>query len=88
MSQLFLVLYDYGTGGVWSYLRAESPEEIQAKFPMLKVYNEPPSWMTETERRDIEAKTAYDIEKAEDEDPEFFGHLLRPRPSSPPDAPS
>jgi hypothetical protein len=84
MSRLFLVVYDYGTGGVWSYLRADSPEQIRAKFPMLTIFDEPPAWMSDAERLDIEAKSTYDVEKAEDEDPKFFGHLLRSNPSDSP----
>jgi hypothetical protein len=81
--RLYLVLHDYETGGVWSYLRAASAEQIHAKFPMLTVYEEPPAWMSEAERRNIELKSTYDVETAEKEDPEFFGRLLRPRPWAP-----
>jgi hypothetical protein len=77
MKRPFLVLYDYGTGGVWSYLLAESAEQIRGKFPVLRIYNEVPSWMTETERQEIELNSTYDLETAEDEDPEFFGRLAR-----------
>jgi hypothetical protein len=88
MSRLFLVLYDYGTGGVWSYLRADSAEHIHAKFPMLKVFDEPPAWMSDAERVDIESKNTYDVENAESEDPKFFGHLLRSDPPNSPDSSS
>jgi hypothetical protein len=77
MKRLYLVLYDYGTGGVWSYLRAESPEQIRAKFRDLTVYDRPPAWMSEVEQRDIEARSTYDVDSAEKDDPEFFGWLLR-----------
>ena len=33
MRRSFLVLYDYGQGGVWAYLLADSAEQIQTRFP-------------------------------------------------------
>jgi hypothetical protein len=80
MRRLYLTLYDYQTGGVWTYLRAESAEQIKTKFPMLTVYEEPPTWMTESERREIELNTGYDVESAATDDPKFMGGLLRSRP--------
>jgi hypothetical protein len=50
MRDAYLVLYDYDTGGVWSYLRADSPEAILRRFPMLRIYDSPPEWMTEAHR--------------------------------------
>jgi hypothetical protein len=41
----FLVLYDYGQGGVWAYLLADSADEIRREFPALQVYSTPPEWM-------------------------------------------
>ena len=48
----FLVVYDYGTGGVWGFATATSPEEVESLSPELKVIHERPAWMTdETEAR-------------------------------------
>ena len=79
MKRPYLVLYDYDTGGVWSYLRADSPAQIHAKFRDLVVYEEPPAWMDEDERRAIEARAPYDVETAELDDPVFLARLLRHR---------
>jgi hypothetical protein len=76
VKQPYLVVYDYGTGGVWSYLRADSAAQIVAKFPALKVYESPPDWMTEAEQKDIAARATYDLDTAEADDPEFFGKLF------------
>jgi hypothetical protein len=39
----FFALYDYGQGGLWVILAAESAELIRSKYPMLHVFEgEPP----------------------------------------------
>jgi hypothetical protein len=38
----FLACYDYGQGGVWLYVRGESPEAIRQTYPRLTVYEVPP----------------------------------------------
>jgi hypothetical protein len=42
----YLVVYDYGTGGVWVYLWAESHERIKRELPDLTVFDELPEWVT------------------------------------------
>ena len=42
----FLVVYDYGTGGVWIYIYAKSAEQIKARYPGLTVITEWRDWMT------------------------------------------
>jgi hypothetical protein len=49
----YLVCYDYGAGGVWLYVEAESPSEITATYRDLKVFETPPSWMTPEAERSI-----------------------------------
>lgn len=38
----FYVLYDYGQGGLWAILRAESAEQVRERFPQLQVFEEAP----------------------------------------------
>ena len=45
MKSEYLVAYDYGMGGLWAYVRAESEAEILAAFPELQVVHERPHWM-------------------------------------------
>ena len=71
MSRAYLVFYDYGTGGVWSYLRADSAAQIHEKFRDLSVYEQPPEWMTEAERQEIESTASYDVGTAESGRPRF-----------------
>jgi hypothetical protein len=42
----FLVVYDYGQGGIWMYLYAESAEQIAERYPGLTVITEWRDWMT------------------------------------------
>jgi hypothetical protein len=56
MSGRFLVVYDYGQGGLWSYVSAPSKEAIQERFPELQVFDAEPDWMSEPEKRDIAAR--------------------------------
>lgn len=54
MKKPHLVAYDYGQGGLWAYLLAESPEDIKNRHPELVVLEEAPSWMTPGEQRKLE----------------------------------
>lgn len=39
----FYVLYDYGQGGLWAILVAESAEQVRERFPQLKIFEEAPA---------------------------------------------
>lgn len=39
----FFVLYDYGQGGLWAVIRAQSPEQVQRRYPELEVFEHPPA---------------------------------------------
>ena len=64
----FLVVDDYGTGGIWMYIHARSADEITDRFPGLTVFTEWRSWMTpdrlvplvwNLEAYDIDAPSGY-----------------------------
>ena len=38
----FFVCHDYGQGGVWAIVRAESAEQVRQRFPGLAVHESPP----------------------------------------------
>lgn len=69
MSQSYLVVYDYGQGGLWAFVIASSPEEITSRYPAVTVWDEPPSWMSEEELADIARATTIDID--DDQHPFF-----------------
>jgi hypothetical protein len=62
----FLVAYDYGMGGLWAIVRAESADEITNRYPEVAIVTERPIWMDDAhfERLRIEA---VDINTTEDE---------------------
>lgn len=43
----FLVASDYGQGGVWALVRADSEEQIHRLYPELVVAAERPPWMSD-----------------------------------------
>jgi hypothetical protein len=45
MKTRFLVVDDYGMGGIWAYVLAESAEEIKARYPTLQIVTEVPGWV-------------------------------------------
>ena len=60
----FLVAYDYGMGGVWAFVSADTDEEILKRYPQLQVFNEIPKELdSETvkklERCDLYAPTGW-----------------------------
>ena len=42
----FLVVYDYGQGGIWAFVIAEAPDEVKSRYPELDVIERRPDWMT------------------------------------------
>ena len=58
----FLVLYDYGQGGVWAYLLADSPRYIATHFPQLQIHDKPPAWMKASDLARIGATMTIDAE--------------------------
>jgi len=72
----FLTVYDYGQGGVWRVLLAESADEVASKYPELKVLTKPPTWMTAELLHDIEADSTRDID---DQDDPFLASLRNHR---------
>ena len=43
----YLVSYDYGMGGLWWFVKADSPDEIRDASSDLTVYDRVPNWMLE-----------------------------------------
>lgn len=67
MTSEYLCVYDYGMGGVWRVVLAESPEAISTKYPHPKVLLEPPDWMSEAKLMDIKARSTVALD--DDTDP-------------------
>jgi hypothetical protein len=43
---LFLVVYNYGQGGQWAWIRADSAETIVERYPELEIIDHRPEWLT------------------------------------------
>jgi len=47
VKQRHLVVYDYGMGGIWLHINADSPEDIERRWPALQVMTlGDPEWLT------------------------------------------
>jgi hypothetical protein len=66
MKRPFLTVYDYGEGGVWLVLLAESAAQIREKYPDLQVVEKPPPSMNEEQLEDIRARRTLDIDDEAD----------------------
>lgn len=58
----FLVLYDYGMGGVYAIIYASAKSEILHKYPMLDVLETRPEWMTNDLYETTRANRSFDID--------------------------
>jgi hypothetical protein len=69
MKKKYLAAYDYGTGAVWAVITATSKEAIIAKYPVLEVFDEPPSWMSSMQYDRIFSTSSFDLD---DEPPDWL----------------
>ena len=58
----FAALYDYGQGGLWVIIRAESAAQIRRKYPQLKVFDGKPSMLDEETLALIRRNRVQDID--------------------------
>ncbi len=59
-----LVVYDYGTGGVWAVIVAQDKHEIAARYPRLMVVDQRPPWMDSEAYRRL---PRYDVDQPPDD---------------------
>jgi hypothetical protein len=55
----YLVAYDYGTGGTWGFVTAESEDEVVRTFPQLTVVHQRPEWLTAQEEHLIRSTSSF-----------------------------
>jgi hypothetical protein len=63
MKRPFLVVDDYGMGGIWMYVDARSAEEISSAYPELKVFDEAPTFLDEDQLTQIKAEMRFDVDQ-------------------------
>ena len=56
-TQPFLACYDYGQGGIWSWVEAESAAQIREAYPELTVLDRMPMWMTPEVLQSIQSRS-------------------------------
>jgi hypothetical protein len=71
----FLVVYDYGQGGVWAFVWARSDDEIHRTFRDLQVVAAMPSWLIGEELERLEERMTFDIDDVGPDD--WIARLLR-----------
>ena len=74
--QRFLVVYDYGQGGVWAFIWARSADDIRQRFRDLEVVNTFPSWLAGDELARTEQTMTFDIDDVKPDD--WIARMLRP----------
>ncbi len=58
----YLVVFDYGMGGIWGWVTASSLDEIAAKAPKLTVLQRRPDWMSDEQLNKIREDSSFDID--------------------------
>jgi hypothetical protein len=48
-------------GGIWVIMRADSEQQITAKYPELAVVAERPAWMTDAIYKKFHASLSFDV---------------------------
>ena len=76
MKTEYLACNDYGTGGVWVYLVADSAAQIRERFPELHVVTARPAWLTDQQDRLLHERMTIDIDDTENA---FLAALLHQR---------
>ena len=62
----FLVAYDYGMGGVWAIVLADSADEITTRYPEVVIVTDRPAWMDVAHLERLQSE-AVDISATEDQ---------------------
>jgi hypothetical protein len=56
---LFLCCYDYGMGGIWLYVEAESAQQVRDTYNLI-VFERPPDWLDEESEADARRHVSTD----------------------------
>jgi hypothetical protein len=58
MKKRYLIVHDYGMGGVWGVMTARSGREICQKYPEVKILEVRPAWMSDANYNNILSNNA------------------------------
>ena len=59
----FWSLYNYGQGGLWVVIRAESAAQVRERYPQLEVFEEIPAMLDESTVMTIRRSAVQDIDE-------------------------
>jgi hypothetical protein len=76
VSQEFLAVYDYETGGAWAYILADTEEQIRILFPELRIVTSRPRWLDDEQDRLIRERMSIAVT---DVNHPFLAALIRSR---------
>jgi hypothetical protein len=58
----FLLVHDYGQGGIWVLVDAENPDSITTRYPELLLVSKRPSWLAPEFQRGLAHTMHFDID--------------------------
>jgi hypothetical protein len=58
----FLACHDYGMGGIWILIDAETAVQVEHTYPELKVIESRPPWLEGSVWANIQARLHFDID--------------------------
>lgn len=58
----FFVLYDYGQGGLWAIVRADTVEQVRRRYPQLQVYEDRPASANDAMVAALRSGPCFDID--------------------------
>lgn len=76
--QEFLVAFDYGQGGLWAFMTADSEDQIRARYPGLVIVTDRPDWLHGELERRLRETASLDVD---DESDPFIRALIGSSPA-------
>ncbi len=68
MKRSFLCVDDYGQGGIWYLVLAESPEQVKERLPFLTLVEKRPTWMDDASYERMKEQRTIDVDDLSDEE--------------------
>ena len=62
----FLLVYDYGTGGIWGVVTAPSRSDVENAYPGLVVFEERPDWVDDAQYERIKARSGFRFDQPDE----------------------
>lgn len=63
VSYEWLVCYDYGQGGLWAIIRADTVDQVRQRYPQLQVFEERPVFLDDALVDRIREQCSCDVDE-------------------------